>query len=295
MNVATALKVVSSTAVKEAKKSSKCFAPIVGTIGVPMNLPTYLINVPQCEGDEGYQRPLNVRNAKNIAEKWDWDRYQPISVARRPDGSYWVFDGQTRHAAAVMRGDVLELPCYVTNHSTIASEARAFVGLNTDRTRVKAIVNFKAMGIGESPAHLALIDILNQFGVGVGDKPDAETTSAIGALVKHVSVKNPKNLPAALKDIVTTFAVCEAAWVGQEKAFSGRTIEGMLRLVTRVKGDARILERDAKKQLGRYDIEDLLKKADDLTKSSKQKNVIFHLPTVFMDHFNLHRRQQRLG
>lgn len=98
--------------------------------------------------DPSYQRSLGAESSltliRRIASYWDWGLCQPLSVARRADGSRWVVDGQHRWGAARMRGDIAHLPCVVTTYATRAEEAAAFVALNKERRALGAVDVFRA-------------------------------------------------------------------------------------------------------------------------------------------------------
>lgn len=98
--------------------------------------------------DDGYQRSLGAESSqtliRRIATFWDWNLCQPVNVARRADGSLWVVDGQHRHAAALLRGDIPHLPCVVVSFANRAEEAAAFVALNKERRALGSVDVFKA-------------------------------------------------------------------------------------------------------------------------------------------------------
>lgn len=98
--------------------------------------------------DETYQRSMESSTSqaliRRIATFWDWGLCQPVNVARREDGSLWIVDGQHRHAAAIMRGDIPHLPCVILAFRDRAEEAAAFVALNQQRRALGAVDVFKA-------------------------------------------------------------------------------------------------------------------------------------------------------
>lgn len=117
--------------------------PIVGT--PPM---MEWIAPDRLQVDQSYQRSLGGESSitliRRIAAFWDWGLCQPINVAKRADGSLWVVDGQHRHAAAVMRGDIHHLPCVVVSFESKADEAAAFVALNKERRALGSVDVFRA-------------------------------------------------------------------------------------------------------------------------------------------------------
>lgn len=63
--------------------------------------------------DQSYQRSIDNEGSRrliaSIAANFDWRLCAPLVVSRRSDGSKVIIDGQHRWAAAVRRGDLLQL------------------------------------------------------------------------------------------------------------------------------------------------------------------------------------------
>lgn len=104
--------------------------------------------VEQLKIDESYQRSLQVAASvtliRRIAMYWDWGLCQPLYVSRRADGGLYVVDGQHRLAAAILRGDIWQLPCVVRSFESAEQEAAAFVALNQERRPLNKLQIFKA-------------------------------------------------------------------------------------------------------------------------------------------------------
>jgi hypothetical protein len=104
--------------------------------------------IPQLQIDASYQRSIDTGPSQSlvrrIAMHWDWGLCQPLTVAKRDDGSLWVIDGQHRLAAARMRHDIYDLPCVVVSSVSAADEAASFVALNQQRRPLTALDLFKA-------------------------------------------------------------------------------------------------------------------------------------------------------
>lgn len=98
--------------------------------------------------DPSYQRSIDTGPSqaliKRIARNWDWGLCQPLNVARRANGALYVIDGQHRLSAAVMRGDIYDLPCVVMSMDQRRDEAAAFVALNQQRRPLTRIELFRA-------------------------------------------------------------------------------------------------------------------------------------------------------
>lgn len=108
--------------------------------------------------DPNYQRSVDAGPSqvliKRIARDWDWSLCQPLNVARRDDGSLFVVDGQHRLSAAVLRGDIYDLPCVIMPSAGARDEAKSFVALNQQRLRLSRIELYKAaLAAGNVEAH----------------------------------------------------------------------------------------------------------------------------------------------
>ncbi|MEZ7273885.1 ParB/RepB/Spo0J family partition protein [Sphingobium sp. 10 DY56-G10] len=108
--------------------------------------------------DPAYQRSIDTGPSqaliKRIARDWDWGLCQPLNVARRTNGGLFVIDGQHRLSAAVLRGDIYDLPCVILPVSDQRDEAAAFVALNQQRLKLSRIEIFKAaLAAGNVEAH----------------------------------------------------------------------------------------------------------------------------------------------
>ncbi len=152
---------------------SAAFAPQKGTMPVLQFCPPGMLRI-----DPLYQRSVMSRASqsliKQIASGWDWGIYQPLVVARRPDGELYVIDGQHRLEAATLRGDIQQLPCVITSHGDPSDEARAFVAINTARTPLTPVQIFAAaVSAGDADA-LSVDAILRDADVRLakGSNPD---------------------------------------------------------------------------------------------------------------------------
>lgn len=115
----------------------------VGTLPILQYMPPAQLLV-----DATYQRELETRTSKKliaeIAEEWDWTLCLPLVVSRRPDQSFYVVDGQHRHAAALKRGDIQVLPCVIFAAGSVELEAQTFVRLNKKRRPISKLDEFRA-------------------------------------------------------------------------------------------------------------------------------------------------------
>lgn len=64
--------------------------------------------------DDQYQRErVSEEAVVKIARNFDWALFGVLKVARRTDGTLWVFDGGHRLRACFYRSDIKTIPCIV--------------------------------------------------------------------------------------------------------------------------------------------------------------------------------------
>ena len=128
--------------------------------------------------DPLYQRQLDQRSQQliwRIAAGWDWNLFQPLVVARRPDGELFVVDGQHRLEAAKLRGDIQQLPCVIFSSSAAADEAEVFVKLNQERRPLTAFALYNAALATGDPVVTALAEIFRDTGWAIVGTADTKT------------------------------------------------------------------------------------------------------------------------
>lgn len=125
--------------------------------------------------DTSYQRELD-RDSRHmidrIAREWDWGLCQPLVVACREPGVYFVIDGQHRLAAARQRGDIAQLPCVVLYPGDRAAEAATFVKLNAERRPLTAFALWNAALCAGDEHALALQAIMQPMGISFSGAAD---------------------------------------------------------------------------------------------------------------------------
>jgi hypothetical protein len=103
------------------------------------------VPVHELKVDHSYQREqVSDSTILKIARDFSWSMFGVLIVMERTNGNLYVVDGQQRLAACIRRGDIEKAPCYVFKSDGKDHEARAFLGLNTARTKVSAVDKFNA-------------------------------------------------------------------------------------------------------------------------------------------------------
>ena len=123
------------------------------------------LSLSELQIDDRYQRPLgkaNWRTIRKIAGAFDWSLFAPVVAAPLTDGGFAVIDGQHRaHAAALAGQD--RIPALVVDVPP-ESQARAFAGINTQRTGLTMFHLFKAGRASGEPWALACDQAVSSAG-----------------------------------------------------------------------------------------------------------------------------------
>lgn len=127
-----------------------------------------LIPVAKLQIDPSYQRSIETTTSRKlidaIAQGWDWRLCPPLLVSRRATGMF-VIDGQHRTEAAKLRGDILWLPCCVSDYASVAEEAEIFVAANRKRRAVSKGDTLRAARAAGDPAAVAIFEALEAAGL----------------------------------------------------------------------------------------------------------------------------------
>jgi hypothetical protein len=188
----------------------------------------------QLKIDETYQRTLETGSSqaliRRIAMYWDWGLCQPLFVARRSDGGLYVVDGQHRLAAAILRGDIWQLPCVVSSFDTAADEAASFVALNQQRRPLTKLDVFKAeLAAGDREA-VAIVATVEAAGLHIASSTNLATikpgsVSNIGGLQRCIRAHGPGILQRALEALRT-------AYPNEVLRYAGTIFPGLVVLAT---------------------------------------------------------------
>ena len=137
--------------------------------------------------DKQYQRGLSNAKTANIRSAWSWAAFGVLCVARRPDGTYWVFDGQHRKSAADDLASIVMLPCMVFEmDGDVSAEAGNFLTINTARGAVRTIDKWQALIIAKDRDAVAVNALLEERGYRVcrNTSPSKNEIKCVGALMK---------------------------------------------------------------------------------------------------------------
>lgn len=162
--------------------------------------------------DHEYQRKcVNQARVREIARMWMWAACGVILVSRRPDGSLWVYDGQHRVLAALLREDISALPCLVFDMDALSDEASAFVAANTVRGPMRATEKFRGLLVAEDDIALEVQRIAQSCGYTIGGDGHVKTLRCVGTLLRLAKTNTPvlKDVLALLAELYSTEPVHE--------------------------------------------------------------------------------------
>lgn len=204
------------------------FNPPLGTLPVLQYCAPDQLSV-----DEAYQRSLDSKSSqlliRKIAQHWDWGLCQPLIVARRDDNQLFVVDGQHRHAAARLRGDIWQLPCVVASFATMAAEAASFVALNQQRRPLSQLDLFKAALASGDEESVATVRAIEAAGLTLAATTNNQcarpgSISNTGGLVRCLREHGEPVLEAALR-------VLALSYPGEILRYAGTLFPGIAAIV----------------------------------------------------------------
>ena len=121
--------------------------------------------------DRRYQRDVlghGRRTIVKIANRFDWRKFDPITVAVNEDcpGFYSIIDGQHRAVAARLRGGITEVPCIV-HRIGVVEQARVFRDTNSVVTKMTPLQIYHAGIVSGDATAVAIHSVVNSAGVEI--------------------------------------------------------------------------------------------------------------------------------
>lgn len=185
------------------------------------------VDIDKIRVDRNYQRDIRANRVAQILREFTWAHFQPVMLAEQPDGTFTVFDGQHRVAAARAHPLIDQVPAAVVRLEASCEEAGAFLGVNTNRTAVSTVEKYHA-GIEAGNADMmAVCSVLDEAGCEViaalGVKPAANKTAAVTAIQRAIRTYGDAAVTEACRTLV-------AAWPKDTGALHGVMIQALARL-----------------------------------------------------------------
>jgi hypothetical protein len=136
--------------------------------------------------DERYQRNLNMKMVRRIAENFDNKAMGVLTVSKR-DFGYAIIDGQHRYYAAKKIG-IKVLECEVFEWLSLPDESKLFSTINMSRGKVRMIDQFRSMLVANEDDARNIVDILDSLELKIGkhtsNKGIKNTISCVGTLLE---------------------------------------------------------------------------------------------------------------
>lgn len=177
------------------------------------------------------QRPYNEKRAQKIADTFDFDLFDPITVTLpNGNGIYHVIDGQTRKGAAQMLfDDEAEVPCRVVDAEDPARAAQIFRLINKGRKKPSAVEDFLVGVTAGERAECTINEIVTNLGYHVAGNKTPTSIPAVKALMNVYKAHGQEVLKETLMTIKCT-------WRDDSHALDGPVIEGYADLISRHRG-----------------------------------------------------------
>lgn len=145
------------------------------------------LNVNILHVDHSYQRAPNRIHIKAIAAKFDWSLLHRLTINQRPDGSYYIIDGQQRWSALIKLDGDCNVDCVVHHLETIEEEATLYRHLNFDRKCPTALDHWRAMLAEGTPDVVRIQNELDHADLKLTHGSKApRTINAVGTLIEWI-------------------------------------------------------------------------------------------------------------
>jgi len=136
------------------------------------------------------QRPYNEKWAREIAESFDPDKFDPLVVTQpNGEGIYHIIEGQHRRHALEMYASKFSgksenelAPCRVVDEADPARAAEIWLGINAGRKKIQPITEFMVAVIANREPEVAINRILTRVGYRVSSRKSFGAIAAVSAL-----------------------------------------------------------------------------------------------------------------
>jgi hypothetical protein len=133
--------------------------------------------------DPDYQRPPVDSGKRNrMKVTWSWELCGALLVGKRPDGSYWIVDGQQRWLVAMELDHIHTLPCMVFASGGSEEEACVFKDRGVFVTQLSPHVKFKAALQGKDQAALDLFECAQSMGYRFASSAAVDSIDCVGTV-----------------------------------------------------------------------------------------------------------------
>lgn len=172
---------------------------------------------------ENAQRPYNDKWAQHIADTFDPDLLDPVTVTGpNEDGMYHIIKGQ--HRVSGLRkyfiGDTSQLiPCIVLATADRTRSAEIFLQDSTNSKAIKAVDRFNVAVTAKRPDEMAITEIVHSLGYSISHHATETSIFAVNALLSVYKKYGPITLRRTLEILIST-------WQADRNALQGELIRG---------------------------------------------------------------------
>lgn len=156
----------------------------------------------------GYQRDPGSRKGTakvlRIAREWSWPACAALIVARRPDETFYIIDGGHRHAAAMRRSDIVDLPCLVFDVDLLEQEAIAHIRINKNRKVQSGSEQWRAAVSSKDKTAMRIQELVEASGRIVAESGSSRTIRCIG-VIRQLFDRSPNEMEALWSLFVELF------------------------------------------------------------------------------------------
>jgi hypothetical protein len=178
------------------------------------------------------KRPFNEKWAREIAEDFDPDKFDP-PVVTKPNGigHYHVVEGQHRvyGAKLALGSDEQQLPCRVVDAEDPARAAEIWLGINSGRKATKPIQHFVIAVVAKREPETEIDALVHRLSYKIASSKGDYCITAVSAL-KNIHRKFGATLLKA------TLVVIDKTWPGDASAFGGELLKGYAAFVNEWRG-----------------------------------------------------------
>jgi hypothetical protein len=163
------------------------------------------------------QQPYDEKHAKQIADGFDPDMFDPIKVTLpNGNGIYHAIDGQHRVGAIkLLWGENEKVPCEVIGEADPARAAQLFININTGRKRPTPLSIFRVSVTAGDETAVAVNEIAARLGYQIENAHQSKNILAVAALCAVYRQCGPQTLENTLKIIQATWGMDPNAVVAQ--------------------------------------------------------------------------------
>lgn len=169
--------------------------------------------------DENYQRTMDQKRVKRIAENFNENLFGKPLVSRR-NGRLYCVDGQHRLSAAITNG-IYWVPVEITDQLTQADEALLWGDLDASRKYHSSMEAFRGALVAKRPLQTDIKNIMDELGLIPSlDRNEYNRVGAVGALIQIYH----KGGAPLVRD---TLMLIKEVWYGYTLAWDKRFLQGV--------------------------------------------------------------------